>query len=83
MIPASIEWIPTCPDSKEGRISCSGVNAVSYFISQHEVMSESPVETLKKALGNCIIWTCGLASLHTLRGVLRSILQKVMMPDTS
>ena len=58
-----VEWTLTCPDSKEGRFPCSVLNAGSSFISQDEGMSESPVETLEKALGPRLIWTGGLISL--------------------
>ena len=33
-----VEWTPRCPDSKEGRFPCSGLNAGPYFISQDEGM---------------------------------------------
>ena len=39
------------PDSKEGRISSSGLNLGLWFMSQDEGMSESPVENLEKAVG--------------------------------
>ena len=32
-------------------------------MSQDEGMSESPVETLEKAVGLRLIWTCGIISL--------------------
>ena len=32
-------------------------------MSQDEGMSESPVETLEKAVGLCLIWTGGIISL--------------------
>ena len=32
-------------------------------MSQDEGMTESPVETLEKAIDHCIIWTGGLTSL--------------------
>ena len=48
--------------SKEGRVSCSGLNAGSYFISQDEGMTESPVETLEKAIVLHHFWTEGLTS---------------------
>ena len=35
------------------------------FISQDEGMSESPAETVEKALGLRLIWTGGLTSLGT------------------
>ena len=40
------------PDSKEGHISCSGLNLGSCFMSQDEGMSESSVETLEKAVSS-------------------------------
>ena len=51
------------PDSKEGEIACSGLNFGSCFMSEDEGMSESPVETLEKALGLRLIWTGGIISL--------------------
>ena len=36
---------------KKARFPCSGFFAGSYFISQDEEMSESPVQTLEKGLG--------------------------------
>ena len=41
---------------------CSGLNAGSYFISQDERMTESPVETLEKAIVLHLFWTEGLTS---------------------
>ena len=38
------------PDSKEGWISCSGLNLGSCFMSQDEGMSESCVEILEETL---------------------------------
>ena len=38
------------PDSKKARFPCSGLNLGSCFMSQDEGMSESPVETLEKAV---------------------------------
>ena len=46
-------------------------------------MSESPVETLEKALGPRLIWTGCLTSLDTSRGMQSSMLQKVINPDSS
>ena len=46
-------------------------------------MADSPVETLEKALDPCLTWTGGLTSLETSRGTWSSMLQKVMMPDSS
>ena len=45
------KWTPRCPDKKEVQISVQRLHACSSFISQDERMSESPVETLQKALG--------------------------------
>ena len=44
-------------------------------------MSESPVETLEKAVGVCLIWTLTLRSFDPSRGTRNSMLHKVMMPD--
>ena len=77
-----VEWIPSCPDSKEGPISCSGLNAGSSFISQDEGMSESSVQSLKKSLGPRLIWTGGFTSLDTWSGGPSSVLQKMTMPDS-
>ena len=57
-----VEWTPRCPDSKEGRVPCSGLNTGSYFIAQEEGMTESPVETLEKAIVLHLFWTEGLTS---------------------
>ena len=54
-----------------------------YFISQHEGMTKSPVETLEKAIVLHLFWTEGLKSFDTSRGALSSLLQKVAMPDSS
>ena len=48
---------------KKAGFPCSGLNSGTSFISQDEGMSESPVETLEKALGLCLIWTGGMTSL--------------------
>ena len=50
MISASREMDPEIPDLKEGQISLQRLNAGSSFIAQDERMSESPIETLQKAL---------------------------------
>ena len=42
---------------------CSGLNAGSSFISQDEGMTESPVETIEKAIVLHLFWTEGLTSL--------------------
>ena len=39
------------PETKKARFRCSGLNFRSCFMSQDEGMSESPVETLEKAIG--------------------------------
>ena len=56
MLP-QVEWIPRCPDSKEGGICRRGLNAGSYYITEDEAMYESHVETIEKALGAHVIWT--------------------------
>ena len=48
---------------KKAGFLCSVLNAGSVFISQDEGMSESPVETLEKALGLSLFWTAGLTSI--------------------
>ena len=53
------------------------------MISQDEGMSESPVETLKKAVGVHLIWTGALTSIDHWRGTRNSMLHKVTMPDPS
>ena len=63
MFYASSEMDHRCPDSKEGQISMQRLNACSSFISQDERMSESPVETLQKALGLHLISKRVLTSL--------------------
>ena len=45
---------------KKAGFPCSGLNAGSYFISQDEGMTESPVETLEKAIVLQLFWTEGL-----------------------
>ena len=48
---------------KKAGIPCSGLNSGSCFISQDEGMSESPVETLEKAIVLRPIWIGGMTSL--------------------
>ena len=60
---SQVEWTPRGPDSKEGAISLQWLKFRLVFISQDEGMSESPVETLEKALCVRLIWTGGLTSL--------------------
>ena len=57
-----MEWTPRCPDSKKAGFPCSGLNAGSYFISQDDGMTESPVETLEKTIDLHLFWTEGLTS---------------------
>ena len=47
---------------KKAGFPCSGLSASSYFISQDEGMTESPVETLEKAIVLHHFWTEGLKS---------------------
>ena len=51
------------PDSKKAGFPCSGLNFGSFFMSQDEGMSESPVEILEKAVALRLIWTGGIISL--------------------
>ena len=48
---------------KKARLPCSGLNSGSCCISQDEGMSESPVETLEKAIVLCLFWIGGIRSL--------------------
>ena len=57
------KWTPRYPDKKEVQISLQRLHAYSSFISQYERMSESPVETLQKALGLHFISKRGLTCL--------------------
>ena len=47
---------------KKAWFPCIGLNAGSYFISQDEGMTESPVETLEKGIVLQLFWTLGLTS---------------------
>ena len=51
------------PDSKEGQTSVQWLILGSWFMSQDEGMSESPVETLEKAVGLRLIRTVGIISV--------------------
>ena len=62
---------------------CSDLNVGLSRISQDEGMSESPVETLEKALVPRLISTGGLTSLWQLERDASSMLQKETMPDYS
>ena len=57
------KWSPRFPDQKEVQISLQSIHACSSFMSQDERMSESPVETLQKALGLHFISKRGLTFL--------------------
>ena len=48
---------------KKARFPCSVLNSGSCFISQDEGMSESPVETLEKAIALRLMWIRGITSL--------------------
>ena len=51
------------PDSKKAIFPCIGLNLGTCFMSQDEGMSESPVESLEKAVGLCLIWIGRITSL--------------------
>ena len=68
---------------KKAGFPYSGLNAGSSFISQDEGMSESPVETLEKAIVLHLFWMGASHPFDTSRGALSSMLQKLMMPDSS
>ena len=63
VISASSEMDPEIPDLKEGQISLQRLNAGSSFIAEDQRMSESPIETLQKALGLYLISTSSLTFL--------------------
>ena len=63
---SQVEWTPRALTQKKARFPCSDLNSGSSFISQDVGISESPVETLEKAVGFCLIWPMGLTSLSTL-----------------
>ena len=48
---------PDALTQKKAGFPCSGLNAVSYFISQDDGMTESPVENLEKAIFLHFFWT--------------------------
>ena len=80
---SQVACTPRDPDSKEGRLPCSGLNSGSCCISKDEGMTESPVETLEKAVVLRLIWIGGITSLYTSRGTWNSRLQKETMPYSS
>ena len=59
------------------------MNAGSYFISKDEGMTESPVETLEKAIVLHLFWTEGLTSFGHIESWAEFIVQKVTIPDSS
>ena len=71
------------PDSNKAGFPCSGLNLGLCFMSQDEGMSESCVEILEETLVPRLIWTGGLTSLDTLRGLWSSRLQKLTRLDSS
>ena len=76
-----LNWPRETLTQKEAGFPCRGLNSGSYFISQDDGMSESPVETLEKAIVLRLIWIGEYNHFDTSRGTRNSRLQKVMMPD--
>ena len=70
-------------DSKKAGFPCSGLNLGSFFMSQDEGMSESPVETLESAVGLHLMWTVESYLFDTSICTWNSMLQKVTMPYSS
>ena len=60
---SQVEWTPRDPDSKETRTSQQWLNSGLCCISQDVGMSESPVETLEKAIVLRLIWIGGFTSI--------------------
>ena len=58
-----MEWTVRDPDSHECRISLQWLKFRLVFHLKDEGMSESPVETLEKAIVLRLIWIVGIASL--------------------
>ena len=58
-----VEWTARDPDSKEGQISLQWLKFRLVFHLKDEGMSESPVETLEKAVVFRLIWIGGITSL--------------------
>ena len=54
------------PDSKEGRISLQWLKFRLVLHPQDEGISESPEETLEKAIGLCLMWIGVITSLSYL-----------------
>ena len=57
-----MEWTLKCPDSKEGRLSLQWLKCRLSFDSKEERITESPVETVEKAIVLYLFWTEGLTS---------------------
>ena len=71
------------PDSREGQISRQWLNLSSCFMSEGKGMSESPVETLEKAVGSASSGQGESCHFDTSRGTRNSMLQKVRIPYSS
>ena len=67
---------------KKAGFPCSGLNAGSYFISQDEGMTESPVETLERAIVLHLFWTEGITCFGHIERCAEFIASKVTMPDS-
>ena len=57
---SQVEWTARDTDSKEGRISLQWLKFRLVFHHKYEGMSESPVETLVKAVLLRLIWIAGI-----------------------
>ena len=60
---SQVEWTARDHDSKEGRISLQWLKFRLVFQLTNEGMSESPVQTLEKAIVLQLIWKGGITSL--------------------
>ena len=80
---SQLEWNVRDLTQKKAGFPCSGLNLGFCFTSQDEGLSESPVETLEKAVGLRLIWTGGHRSLDTSRGLWSLRLQKVSRLESS
>ena len=60
---SQVEWTASDPDSKEGQISLKCLKFRLVFHLQDEGMSESPVETLEKAIVLRFIWIGAITTL--------------------
>ena len=79
---SQVEWTARETDSKVGRISLQWLKFRPVFHLTIEGMSESPEETLEKAIVLRLIWIEGITSFDTSRVTRNSRLQKVTMPDS-